>query len=139
MNKTGITRKVDNLGRVVIPKTYRDKLQIKENDTININIEDQILIMTKVEDSCLFCGSKKDLITFENKLICNKCCNKFLSKILIKWGEKNEKNKEYDFALEQYKKLRKEQGFKDLTEKEEIEYLKGLKKLEEWERLFDKK
>jgi transcriptional pleiotropic regulator of transition state genes len=84
MNKTGITRKVDNLGRVVIPKTYRDKLQIQENDTININMEDQILTMTKVEDSCLFCNSKKDLITFENKLICNKCCNKFLAKVLIK-------------------------------------------------------
>ena len=47
-------------------------------------MEDQILTMTKVEDSCLFCGSKKDLITFENKLICNKCSNKFLAKVLIK-------------------------------------------------------
>lgn len=84
MVKSGITRRVDNLGRIVIPKTYRNNLQIDEGDLINMNMEDKIITMKKVEDSCLFCGSKKKLTTFENRLICYKCCQKFLSQILIK-------------------------------------------------------
>lgn len=84
MSKIGITRSIDNLGRIVIPKEYRDILHISKGDTMNINLDRHILTIEKIENSCMFCKSKKDLVTFQNRQICNKCCNKFLSQILIR-------------------------------------------------------
>ncbi len=84
MSKIGITRSIDNLGRIVIPKEYRDILKINEGDTMNINLDKHILTMEKIETSCMFCGSTAELIEFENRQICNRCCNKFLSKVLIR-------------------------------------------------------
>ena len=84
MGNKGITRNVDNLGRIVLPKNYRERLEIKEGDSVNIEIERNKITIEKVETKCMFCGSTKELITFENRQICNKCCNKFLSQILIR-------------------------------------------------------
>lgn len=84
MNNAGITRNIDNLGRIVLPKEYRKSLEMQEGDSVNIAIEKNKIIIEKVETNCMFCGSTKELITFQNRPICNKCCNKFLSQILIR-------------------------------------------------------
>lgn len=84
MKKTGIIRKVDKLGRIVIPKPYRDILQIKESDPIKIAVQDSTLLLNKEVDTCVFCNSKDNLSNFQGKYLCNKCCQKFLAQILIK-------------------------------------------------------
>lgn len=84
MSEIGITRKVDNLGRIVLPKEYRTILQIKEGSILNIKIEDNVLLINKAKNSCVFCNSTNSLIDFESQFICNDCCKKFLSKLLIK-------------------------------------------------------
>lgn len=73
MKSTGIIRKVDELGRVVIPKEIRDMLNIVEKDLMEIFIDGDSIILRKYEESCIFCGNKKNLVTYKNKLICNKC------------------------------------------------------------------
>lgn len=83
MNKSGIIRKVDNLGRIVIPKSYRDSLKINIGDSLYINIDSHSLLLKKLENSCVFCNSQKKLFEFQGKYFCNNCCQKFLSTFFI--------------------------------------------------------
>lgn len=73
MKSTGIIRKVDELGRVVIPIELRNQFQIAEKDPIEIFVDGSSIILKKYEKSCLFCGNTKKLINYNDKLICNKC------------------------------------------------------------------
>ena len=73
MKSTGMIRRVDELGRVVIPKEIRKKLDISEKDPIEIYVEGRSIILRKNEENCIFCGTIKDLVSYKDKLICNKC------------------------------------------------------------------
>ena len=61
MKSTGIVRKVDELGRIVIPMELRNKLKIGEKDPIEIYVDGNSVILKKLEESCIFCNSKKDI------------------------------------------------------------------------------
>lgn len=76
MKSTGIVRKVDELGRVVIPIEIRNKFDIKEKDPIEIYVEGSTIILKKFEPNCIFCGNSKDLVEYKDKLICSKCSKK---------------------------------------------------------------
>ena len=73
MKSTGMIRRVDELGRVVIPKEIRNKLDIQEKDPIEIYVQEDCVILKKYESNCIFCGNTKDLIEYREKLICKKC------------------------------------------------------------------
>lgn len=73
---TGITRKVDELGRVVIPMELRNRLKITEKDPLEIFIDGSSIVLKKINSSCIFCGSDKNLLSFDNKLICSNCKEK---------------------------------------------------------------
>lgn len=76
MKATGIIRKVDELGRIVIPIELRKKLKIDIKDEVEIYVEKSSIIIKKYDPSCVFCGKTKELNEFEDKLICNKCLEK---------------------------------------------------------------
>jgi transcriptional pleiotropic regulator of transition state genes len=73
MKSTGIVRRVDELGRVVIPIELRNKFGIAEKDPIEIYVDGSSIILKKYEPNCVFCGSSKKLMDYKGKLICNKC------------------------------------------------------------------
>ena len=73
MKSTGVIRKIDELGRIVIPKEIRKKLEINIKDPMEIYVEGHGIMLKKIEDTCVFCDSTKNLISFKNKLICQKC------------------------------------------------------------------
>ena len=73
MKSTGIIRKVDELGRVVIPIELRTQFHIAERDPIEIFVDGDAIVLKKYEKSCLFCGNTKKLSEYKGKLICNKC------------------------------------------------------------------
>ena len=73
MKSTGIVRKVDELGRVVIPIELRNQFHITEKNPIEIFVDGSSIILKKYEKSCLFCGNTKKLSNYKDKLICNKC------------------------------------------------------------------
>ena len=83
MKSTGIVRKVDELGRVVIPIELRNKFNISEKDPIEIYVDGSSIILRKFEQSCIFCNSAKKLIDYKGKLICTKCASQ-LSEFTIK-------------------------------------------------------
>lgn len=73
MKTTGIVRNLDELGRVVIPKEIRKKLNIEQKDPIEIYLDGNSIILKKFESGCIFCNSSKDLSLYREKLICKKC------------------------------------------------------------------
>ena len=76
MKATGIIRKVDELGRVVIPIEIRNKFNINEKDELEIYVDSSSIVLKKYEPNCIFCGSTKNLVEYKGKLICNKCSQK---------------------------------------------------------------
>ena len=64
MKSTGIIRRVDELGRVVIPIELRNQFNIVEKDPIEIYVDGSSIILKKYEPNCIFCGSSKKLIDY---------------------------------------------------------------------------
>ena len=79
MKSTGIVRKLDELGRVVIPKEIRNKLDIEEKDPIEIYLDGTSIILKKFETGCIFCNNSKELVSFKDKLVCKICLSKINS------------------------------------------------------------
>lgn len=73
MKSTGIVRKVDELGRIVLPIELRRTLDIDVKDALEIYVEGNQIILKKYEPACVFCGSSKDVIHFKDKNVCRSC------------------------------------------------------------------
>lgn len=73
MKSTGIVRKVDELGRIVIPIELRRTLDIAEKDSLEIFVDGERIILAKHEDSCVFCGKTKNLTVYRGKNLCESC------------------------------------------------------------------
>lgn len=73
MKNTGIVRKIDVLGRIVIPMEIRRTMQISENDAVEIFVEGENIIMHKHEYRCIFCGSAEGTTNFSGKMVCKLC------------------------------------------------------------------
>ena len=73
MKSTGIVRKVDELGRIVLPIEMRRTLDIGEKDALEIYVEGSSVILKKYKPSCVFCDATKDITVFKGKNICPKC------------------------------------------------------------------
>lgn len=73
MKSTGMSRKVDDLGRVVIPAEMRKGFAIREGDYLEISVEGEHIIFSKKQDVCVFCGSLSDLKEFKSRMVCATC------------------------------------------------------------------
>ena len=73
MKSTGIVRKVDELGRIVLPIEMRRTLDIAERDALEIYVEGASVILKKYKPSCIFCDATKDISVFKGKNLCPKC------------------------------------------------------------------
>ncbi len=76
MKSTGVVRRVDELGRIVLPIEIRKNLSIENRDTVEIFVEEDKIILKKYEPACLFCGNADDVVMFGGKLICRECLEK---------------------------------------------------------------
>ena len=73
MRATGVVRKVDELGRIVLPKELRDIYDINIKDSLEIFVDGERIILKKYEPACVFCGNALDTFRFKEKLICSSC------------------------------------------------------------------
>jgi transcriptional pleiotropic regulator of transition state genes len=73
MIDTGVTRPLDNLGRIVLPIELRNTLDIKTNDSLEVFVDGNQIIFKKYEPGCVICGSMKDIRTYMNKAVCRSC------------------------------------------------------------------
>ena len=67
MKSTGIVRKVDELGRIVLPIELRRTLGIEEKDRIEIFVDGESIILRKYQQACIFCDNAKDIINYKGK------------------------------------------------------------------------
>ena len=75
MKQTGVVRRLDELGRIVIPIEQRRMLDINIHDPVEINVEDGKIIIRKYHTGCIFCGGSSGITTYKDKPICKKCLN----------------------------------------------------------------
>lgn len=73
MKSTGIVRKVDELGRVVIPIELRRTLDIEQKDGLEIFVENDRIILRKYEPACVFCGNAEKVTHYKGKNVCSDC------------------------------------------------------------------
>ena len=76
MKSTGIVRKVDELGRIVIPIELRRTLGIDVKDALEIYVDGEKIVLKKYEPACLFCGSADDVKHYLNRIVCHECIAK---------------------------------------------------------------
>ena len=81
MKAIGVVRKVDELGRIVIPVELRKNMDIEVKDSLEIYTEDNCIILKKYEPSCIFCGEAKDIIQFNGKNVCKHCIEEIVRRI----------------------------------------------------------
>ena len=80
MKSTGIVRKVDELGRIVLPIELRRTLDIAEKDSLEIYVDGSSIVLKKYQPACIFCDSAKDITVFKGKNICANCLQELLRK-----------------------------------------------------------
>ena len=73
MKSTGIVRKVDELGRVVIPIELRRTLDIEEKDALEIYVDGELIILKKYSPACIFCDDARDITQYKGRNICKSC------------------------------------------------------------------
>lgn len=79
MKSTGIVRKVDELGRIVLPIELRRTLDIAEKDSLEIYMDGSSIVLRKYQESCVFCGDGKELSVFQGKSVCARCIRELCS------------------------------------------------------------
>ncbi|MCK8061589.1 MULTISPECIES: AbrB/MazE/SpoVT family DNA-binding domain-containing protein [unclassified Fusibacter] len=77
MKATGVVRKVDELGRVVLPIELRRTMGIDIKDPLEIFTEENSIILRKYEPACVLCGEAGNTTSFKGKLICQGCIDTF--------------------------------------------------------------
>lgn len=73
MKATGIVRKVDELGRIVLPVELRRTLDIADRDTLEIFVEGSAIVLKKYQDACIFCDSAREIKIYKGKNVCARC------------------------------------------------------------------
>lgn len=80
MKSIGVVRKLDELGRMVIPIELRRTLDIAERESLEIYVDGEQIILKKYQPACIFCGEGRDVINYKGKNICRNCLSEMKSR-----------------------------------------------------------
>ena len=73
MKSLGTVRKIDELGRIVLPIETRRRLNLEPKDPVEIFVEKDRVVIKKYEPACILCGEMNDIVDFKDRKICKKC------------------------------------------------------------------
>lgn len=73
MKTSGIVRKIDELGRIVLPREMRARLELDPGVGVEIFFENDAITLKKYQETCVICGENSDLVDFKNKKVCRHC------------------------------------------------------------------
>ena len=80
MKSTGVVRKIDELGRIVLPIEIRRTLEINRGDSVEIFVDSEKIMLKKYMPSCIFCGNADNVVTVKGKLVCKDCLKEIKGK-----------------------------------------------------------
>jgi transcriptional pleiotropic regulator of transition state genes len=69
----GSTRRIDHLGRIVLPIELRRSLGINDGDEIEITARGDRIILRKLDPTCAICGAADELVEMHDKHVCSSC------------------------------------------------------------------
>jgi transcriptional pleiotropic regulator of transition state genes len=81
MKSTGVVRKVDELGRIVIPIELRRTMCIEEKDALEIYVDAEKIILRKYEPACIFCGNAEGVLNYKGKNLCKSCLTELTKQV----------------------------------------------------------
>ena len=81
MRSTGVVRRVDELGRIVLPIEIRKTLDIQQKDALEMFIDEDKIILQKYQPSCIFCNQVEDIVYFNGKRVCSACIEKMKNQL----------------------------------------------------------
>ncbi len=81
MKPTGIVRKIDDLGRIVLPISIRQTMDISSGDPIEIFVDNGKVMLQKYQPACVFCNNAEDIVYFNGKRICENCLAKIKAEL----------------------------------------------------------
>ena len=69
----GMTRRIDQLGRIVIPAEFRRMLDIEAGDVLEMSMAGEKLMIGKADPVCAICGGRRKLVELREKHVCRSC------------------------------------------------------------------
>lgn len=81
MKSTGVTRHLDELGRIVLPKELRRTMHIEPKDELEIFTEEDRIVLKKYTPSCVFCNGEDGVAEFMGKRVCRACIEKLKAEL----------------------------------------------------------
>ena len=76
MKSTGVVRKIDELGRIVLPSELRKVFGIHEGDELEISVDGERVVLQKRHDVCVFCSAESPTVEFKGRRVCSDCVHK---------------------------------------------------------------
>lgn len=73
MKPVGVVRKVDQLGRIVLPKSLRKRYQMNEGDPVEILVQGDHIILERYKPKCVFCSNQENVVEYSDRFICSAC------------------------------------------------------------------
>ncbi|MGH2748434.1 MAG: AbrB/MazE/SpoVT family DNA-binding domain-containing protein [Actinomycetota bacterium] len=81
MKSTGVVRKIDELGRIVLPSELRRVFGIREGDELEISVDGDLVILQKRQDVCLFCSAENPTVELNGRRVCDSCAGQLGQKV----------------------------------------------------------
>lgn len=81
MKSTGVVRKIDELGRIVLPSELRRVFGIREGDELEISVDGDLVILQKRQDVCLFCSAENPTVEQNGRRVCDSCAEELGRKV----------------------------------------------------------
>ena len=76
MQSSGLIRKIDDLGRIVLPAEIRRVLGLRTHDSLDITHDGECIVLRKHEATCVLCGQTGSMVPFNDRLVCKHCMQK---------------------------------------------------------------
>jgi len=79
MKSIGVVRHIDRLGRIVLPMELRKVFGIKQDDPIEIYVDEDKIVLKLYKPACVFCGNANDMVSYKGYNVCKKCLEELKS------------------------------------------------------------
>ncbi|MEE0858938.1 MAG: AbrB/MazE/SpoVT family DNA-binding domain-containing protein [Acutalibacteraceae bacterium] len=80
-NRMGQVCTIDNLGRIVIPALMRKSYNMEKNESVELIMLEEGILMRKYQPGCIFCGNITDVTMFKEHMICQDCMKEMADKL----------------------------------------------------------